>query len=160
VSGRRAGTVVVGLGNTYRRDDGVGPAVAAALEGLGLPNVVVASGIADPMDLVEAWSGAGLAIVIDAMVGDAATPSQPGGIRRCTLDDLRAGSDGLSSHAVDVGHSHELAAALGRAPDELVVFAIEVADTGHGTGLTPQVSRAVPEAARLVVREIGRQVTD
>ncbi len=160
MSERRAGTVLVGLGNTYRRDDGVGSAVAAALECLGLPDVVVASRIADPMGLVEAWSGAGLAIVIDAAVADAAAPPRPGRIRRCGLDDVRAGRGGLSSHAVDVGHSHELAAALGRAPDELVIFAIEVADTGHGTGLTPQVSRAVPEAVRLVVREIGGRATD
>jgi hypothetical protein len=33
----------------------------------------------------------------------------------------------------------------GGVPDELVLFTIEVADTGHGIGLTPQVARAVPK---------------
>ena len=87
------------------------------------------------MGLLEAWSGAALAIVIDAAV---AIPSVPGRVRRCTLADLRAGRDGLSSHSVDVARAHELAQALGRAPGELVVFTVEVADTGHGVGLTPQ----------------------
>ncbi len=149
---RLKATVVVGLGNAYRRDDGVGPAVAAALDGLGMPNVVVHDGISDPMSLVEAWSGAALAIVIDAAV---ATPPAPGRIHRCALDDLGPARDGLSSHSIDVARAHELGRALGRAPDAVVVFTVEVADTGHGTGLTPQVARAVPEAVRLVRNEIS-----
>lgn len=147
----RTDVVVIGLGNPYRRDDGVGPAVASALGGLALPNVAVVTGIADPMGLVEAWSGAGLAIVIDAA---AANPRTPGRVHRCTLADLRAGRDGLSSHGVDVGRAHELAEALGRAPGEVVVLAVAVADTGHGVGLTPDVARAVPEAVRLALKEI------
>ncbi len=156
MSARRKGTVVIGLGNAYRRDDGVGPAVAAALADLALPNVVVATGIADPMALVEAWSDARLAIVIDAAD---ATSFAPGRVRRCTLDDLRAGRGELSSHNVDVGRAYELAQALGRAPDALVVLAVEVADTGHGVGLTPRVSAALPEAVRLAAAEIRAQTS-
>ncbi len=144
---------MVGLGNPYRRDDGVGVAVASALHDMALPNVIVSTGISDPMGLVEAWSGAGLAIVIDAAV---AAPPAPGRVRRCTLAELRTGGAGLSSHGVDVAQAHELADALGRAPRKLVVLAVEVADTGHGTGLTPRVARAVPEVVRLVSAEIGR----
>ena len=151
----RTGTVVIGLGNPYRRDDGVGAAVATALDDLAMPNVVVTTGISDPLGLVDAWSGAALAIVIDAA---AATPSEPGRVRRCTLGDLQAGRDGLSSHHVDVGLAHELAQALGRAPGELVVLAIEVADMGHGVGLSPHVARAVPEAIHLAVEEIGTEI--
>ncbi|MEI7715140.1 MAG: hydrogenase maturation protease [Mycobacterium sp.] len=156
----RPGTVVIGLGNPYRRDDGVGGAVAAAIADMALPNVVVVTSIADPVGLVEAWSGAALAIVIDAAV---ATPAAPGRVRRCALADLGAdhrprrgaGREGLSSHSVDVAAAYELARALGRAPDELVLLAIEAADTGHGVGLTPRVSRAVPEAVRLALAAIA-----
>lgn len=123
--------VVVGLGNDHRRDDGVGPAVAAALDSLDLPGVVVVTGIADPLSLLEAWTGAGLAIVIDAAV---ASPPRPGRVRRCTLADLTAENVGLSSHGVDVAHTHGLGAALGRLPDDLVVLAVEVADTGMAPG--------------------------
>lgn len=151
----RTGTVVIGLGNPYRRDDGVGAAVATALGDLAMPNVVVTTGISDPLGLVEAWSGAALAIVIDAA---SAIPPAPGRVRRCTLGDLQAGRDGLSSHHVDVRRAHELAQALGRAPDKLVVLAIEVADTGHGVGLSPHVRGAVPEAVRLAAGEIGAEI--
>lgn len=146
------GIVVIGLGNTYRRDDGVGVAVAAALDSLALPNVRVVTGIAEPMSLLEAWSPAALAMVIDAAV---ATPAVPGRVRRCAPGDFVAACEGLSSHRVDIRGTHALGQALGRVPDALVVFTVEVADTGHGIGLTPQVARAVPELVQLAVAEIN-----
>src|ERR1700757_3848764 len=145
--------VVVGLGNSYRKDDGVGAAAAAALDELALQHVRVVTGIAEPMSLLEAWSGARLAVVIDAAVG---TPPVPGRIRRCALTDVVAASNGLSSHSVDMGRTHALGQALGRVPNALVVFTIEVADTGHGTGLTPQVEGAVPDVVGMAVAEINR----
>ncbi|MDD4867106.1 MAG: hydrogenase maturation protease [Mycobacterium sp.] len=155
-SGTVGGTVVVGLGNRYRRDDGVGPAAAAGLDDLALPHVRVVTGIAEPMGLLEAWTGAGLAVMLDAAV---AAPSVPGRIRRCTLQDLEdPGGTGaaLSSHRVGIGRAHALARALGRAPDALVVFTVDVSDTGHGIGLTPPVAAAVPTVLEMVVAEINR----
>jgi hydrogenase maturation protease len=146
------GVVVVGLGNGYRRDDGVGVAAATALDDLGMPGVRVRTGIAEPMSLLEVWTGAELAVVIDAAI---VTPPTPGRIRRCDLSDVPPQPNGLSSHSVDVGRAHALGQALGRVPDALVVFTIEVADTGHGTGLTPQVARAVPKLVGMVAAEIN-----
>ncbi|SPM28401.1 hydrogenase maturation protease [Mycobacterium terramassiliense] len=147
------GAVVIGLGNRYRRDDGVGIVVADELHSRGLKGVRVVTGIVEPMGLLEAWSGAGLAVVIDGAV---ATPPAPGRVRRCGLSDLAAG-DGLSSHGVDLASAHALGEALGRVPGELVLLTVEVADTGHGTGLTPPVERAVPQVVGMVVAEIDRR---
>ena len=76
------GVVVVGLGNRYRRDDAVGVVAADALNELALPDVRVITDIVEPVSLLEAWSAAGLAVVIDAAV---VTPSTPGRVRRCVL---------------------------------------------------------------------------
>lgn len=146
--------VVVGLGNSYRNDDGVGVAAAAALDDLALPRVRVVTGVVEPMSLLEAWSGARLAVVIDATK---VIPSSPGCISRCALSDVVTASHGLSSHSVDIGRTHGLVRALGRVPDELVVFTIEVADTGHGVGLSPPVARAVPQVVGMAVDEINRR---
>ena len=154
MTGDGKGIVVVGLGNSHRTDDGVGVAAAAALDELALPHVRVVTGIAEPLSLLEAWSGAGLAVVIDAA---AATPSVPGRIRRCTLADVDGAPDGLSSHGVDLPGAHALGQVLGRAPDALVIFTIDVADIGHGLGLTPRVARAVPKVVDMVVAEINRK---
>ncbi len=145
--------VVVGLGNRYRRDDGVGVAVADELNGLALPGVRVVTGIVEPMSLLEAWSGAGLAVLIDAAA--ATTTPAPGRVRRCGLGDV-ATCDGLSSHGVDLVRTHALGEALGRVPGELVLLTVEVADTGHGTGLTPRVERAVPDVVGMASAEIDR----
>ena len=151
--GFTGGVVVVGLGNSYRRDDAVGVVAAVALDELALPGVRVVTDIVEPVSLLEAWSGAGLAVVIDAAV---MTPSTPGRVRRCVLSDVVAGPEGLSSHGVDITRTHALGQALGRGPDALVVFTIEVADTGHGIGLTAQVAGAVPEVVCMAVDEIKR----
>jgi hydrogenase maturation protease len=145
--------VVVGLGNRYRKDDGVGIVAAAALSELALANLRVVTDVAEPASVLEAWSGARLAVIIDGAV---ATPSMPGRIRRCMLGDVITMTDGLSSHSIDVGRTYALGQALGRVPDALVLFTIEVADTGHGTGLTAQVAAAVPEVVGMAVTEINR----
>jgi hydrogenase maturation protease len=145
--------VVIGLGNSYRKDDGVGVAAAAALDLLALPHVRVVTGIVEPTGLLEAWSGAGLAVVIDGAVG---TPSAPGRIHRCGLSDVVTPAEGLSSHSVDIVPTHALGQVLGRVPDDLVLFTVEVADTGHGIGLSPQVASAVPEVVRMAAAEISR----
>jgi hydrogenase maturation protease len=147
-----SGIVVVGLGNSYRRDDGVGVA-AAALDDLKLPNVRVVAGVVEPLSLLDAWSGAELAVVVDAAI---TTSSTPGRVRRCTLGDVVTAAEGLSSHSVDIGRTHALGQALGRVPGALVLYTVEVADMGHGIGLTPQVAAAVPEVVGMAVVEIKR----
>jgi hydrogenase maturation protease len=152
-AGLTGGVVVIGLGNSYRGDDGVGVAAACALEELALPGVRVVTEIVEPMSLLEAWSGAGLAVMIDAAVG---TPPTPGRVRRCGLSDVVAVREGLSSHGVDIARTHALGQVLGRVPEALVLFTIEVADTGQGIGLSPQVAAAVPDVVGMAVAEINR----
>ena len=65
--------LVIGVGNAWRRDDGAGPAVAAALGGPCTD---------DPSRLLDLWAGAEHAIVVDA----AASGAPPGTIRRFDAD--------------------------------------------------------------------------
>ncbi|OBF09758.1 peptidase M52 [Mycobacterium sp. ACS4054] len=153
MTGDAGRVVVVGLGNPYRRDDGVGVAVATALRDLVWPNVVVKTDVAEPTALLEAWTGAGLAVIVDAAI---ATPANPGRIHRYQLDEVPDQPEGLSSHSVDIGDTHALARVLGRVPGAVVVFAVEAADTGAGDGLTPTVARAVPLVIDMVAAEINR----
>ncbi|TGD86323.1 hydrogenase maturation protease [Mycolicibacterium sp. CH28] len=142
--------VVVGIGNDHRRDDGVGPAVAAALAVGQLPGVRVLTCAAEPTAILDAWDGSALAVIIDAVVGPDAVP---GRVRRCTAEDL-AVAGGISSHDLSLAQTYELGQALGRAPQRLVVVAIDAADLGHGTGLSPAVAAAVSHAVEVVRAEI------
>lgn len=144
---------MIGLGNRFRRDDAVGITAAAALGELALPGVEVATDIVDPLTLLDVWSGARLAVIIDAAV---ASPSTAGRIRCCNLDELISTTQRLSSHSIDIGRTYALGQALGRVPQALCIYAVDVADTGHGLGLTPQVEQAVPDVVALASAEIIR----
>lgn len=144
--------VVIGVGNIFRRDDGIGPAVAEAVEATALPGVAVLRCATETTAFLDAWDGADLAVVVDAAAG-----GTPGRVRLCTADDL-AGATPVSSHGLSLTQSYELARVLDRAPSRLVIVTIDVADTGYGPGLSPAVAAALPEAVRIIQRVVGEQV--
>ncbi|MEU9126892.1 hydrogenase maturation protease [Kitasatospora sp. NPDC048540] len=151
---------VIGVGNEYRRDDGVGWAVVTRLaERLrnapspGRAALVVCDG--DPARLISHWEGADLAIVVDAAH---AHPGRPGRVHRLELAGGRlAVADGAtSSHGLGLGDAVELARELDRLPALLVVYAVEGADCSPGTGLSAPVGAAVDSLAD----EIAGQIAD
>jgi hydrogenase maturation protease len=149
--------VVIGVGNEFRRDDGAGPAVVARLRDLDLGvRLVVTDG--EPARLVEAWTGAALAVVVDAVrVQSPATgPPRPGRVHRFVVDRPGAGTGGpASSHGLGLDDAVGLAVALDRMPGRLIVHAIEAADLSQGPGLSPPVAAAVAAVARAVLADLG-----
>ena len=144
--------LVIGIGNDFRRDDGVGLTVAQRIAERNLPGVRVVTGISEPAALLDAWSGVARVVVVDAVTGG---NSDPGRIRRWTEPDLET-SAVVSSHALGLAQTCALGQALERMPDELVVFTVDVADTNHGIGFTPAVAAAVPKLVELIVAELSR----
>lgn len=151
--------VVIGVGNEYRRDDGIGPAVATEIGGRDLPGVraVVADG--EPSALLEAWSGAELAIVIDAVMCEPSTPGRIWPSAVSTVDGRLEGRQGggraASSHALGIPDALLLGQALGRVPRRLVVLAVEAADLDLGTGLSEPVAEAFPEVVAATLDYLG-----
>lgn len=148
----RAPAAVIGIGNPYRRDDGVGPAVVAEVERLHLPGVRIVFSDGEPAGLIDAWSEAALAIVVDAVRCE---PSTPGRIHRSTVDNVPAVGQ-TSSHGMGIPEAVLLARALERMPGRLVVFAVEADDLDFGVGLSSAVTRAVPDVVHAIVDELGR----
>ncbi len=143
--------LVIGIGNDFRRDDGVGLAVAQVIGQLALPDTRTMTAIGEPGELLDAWAGVRRAVVIDATAGDEVIP---GRVRRWTPDKFSA-STCASSHSFGLPQAYALGAALGRLPGSLVVFTVDVADTGVGHGLSAEVAAAVPRAAEAVLAELG-----
>jgi len=173
--------VIVGVGNAWRRDDGAGPAVATAVRGhLGRSRRSGPDG--GPVDghghrievidldgetarLIDAWDGAELAVVVDAV----RTGRTPGELHRLDAASDEAGGlrwtsgcagatrsvadiadPSSSSHGLGVAQAVELARVLGRLPRRLVLVGVEGVDFGPGDALTAAVADAVEPAARLV----------
>jgi hydrogenase maturation protease len=144
--------VVIGVGNEFRRDDGVGPAVVGKLRDRVPPGVQLVITDGEPTRLVEAWTGAALAIVVDAV---RAEPPRPGTVHRFVVD--RPGpatARSASSHGLGLDDAVSLALALDRMPGRLIVHAIEAADLTQGTGLTPPVAAAIDTVISAILDDI------
>ncbi|MFF4360031.1 hydrogenase maturation protease [Streptomyces sp. NPDC001604] len=155
----RTRIAVIGVGNEFRRDDGVGWAVLARLRERAAqrplpPGTVLATCDGEPGRLIGLWEGADLAVVVDAAH---AHPGMPGRVHRLELaGGLLAQPPTTSSHGLGLGEAVELARALGVLPAHLVVYAVEGAESALGTGLSPAVEEAVEPLVRAVESELDR----
>ena len=154
----RRAPIVIGLGNTYAHDDGIGHAVATALSTEAPAGVGVVELDGEPARVIEAWDGSPLAIVVDAACSGLA----PGTVMRLEGLDLEGRGVGASasgprssSHALGVVEAVELGRVLGRLPARLVVFAVEGAEFGPGPGLSATVAASVPEVVSAVLGELS-----
>lgn len=144
-----SGVVVIGIGNAWRRDDGAGPVVVRAATSRLPAGTRVVELDGEPARVVEAWDGADLAVVVDAV----RTGAPPGTVHRLDpeRDDVPIPAGAGSSHALGASDAYHLGRALGRLPVCVVIVGVEVAEVGTGDGLTPEVAAAVPAAVAAVV---------
>ncbi len=144
--------VVIGIGNEFRRDDGAGPAVLARLQGRVPGGIELLVSDGEPAGLIEAWAGAPVAVIVDAV---RAEPTVPGRLHRLVLH--RAGAAGVrpvSSHGLGLDSAIGLARALDRMPGTLILHAVEAADLGQGPGLTAAVAAAIDTLADAVLADL------
>ena len=150
----RAGrTVVIGVGNPYRRDDGVGPAVIGRLRDRTPTGVRLDESDGEPSQLLELWADADFAIVVDAV---RTIDGRPGRIHRRQVG--RPVGAAASSHRIDLGDAVALAAAVDRLPGTLLLYGVEVVDTSYGSGLTPAVETAADEVAAAIAARLNDAV--
>lgn len=145
-------TLVIGIGNEFRGDDGVGLIVARGLRDLALPNVTVVEQSGEGTALLEAWGGAGRVIVVDAV----SSGSEPGTIHRLGVSDqpLPAHFSGGSTHAFGLAEAVELARQLDRLPTSLTIYGIEGKSYDLATGLSPEVRQAAEKLIEQIAQEV------
>ena len=138
--------LVIGIGNEFRQDDGVGVAVARAIRAAALPGVEVCERSGEGTALVAMWSDRPLVYVIDAISAGAPI----GTIHRFEIPARDPGGTQLptnsfrgTSHQIGLGEAIELGRVLGQLPARLVVYGIEGGAFGEGVGLSRGVEQAV-----------------
>ena len=138
---RLSDTLVIGLGNSFRGDDGAGPAVARALLDAVPARVRAYEG--EPVGLIEEWTGADAVIVVDAV----SSGSPPGTVHRLDplAEPIPAALSQGSTHAFGLAETIELARTLGRLPPRLAVYGIEGERFTAGQELSPPVRAAVEQ---------------
>lgn len=151
-SSTRAPILVLGIGNTLLRDEGVGVHAVRALAGLPGPDgVELLDGGTAGADLLDAISDRDQLIVVDAL--DAPVP--PGTILKLRPEDLRADpSGGLSLHEFGIAETLMMARHLGCGPHHVTIIAIKPQDTQCGLELSPQMQQWMPRLVATILREI------
>lgn len=144
--------VLIGLGNDLRGDDAAGLLVARAAREASRGGVDVVEAGGEPIDLLDAWEDAEAAVVIDAVVSGATA----GAIQRidATAGPLPAPFAAPSTHALGLAEAVELARALGRLPDRLIVFGIEGTDFATGGEPSAAIRSAVASLAAAALAEL------
>jgi hydrogenase maturation protease len=133
--------VVIGVGNEFRHDDGIGPALATEVRPRNLPGIRVLTTDGEPIGLLDAWADVTLAVVVDAVLCE---PAMPGWVHRTTVDELPPLTGAAGTHGFGIPETVELVRVLDRMPQQLIVYAVEASDVSLGLGLSAPVARALP----------------
>jgi hydrogenase maturation protease len=154
-------SIIVGLGNPYLGDDGIGIVVAEQLANHPLVNpredVTITEASVGGLRLMETLVGYDRAILIDALV---VPDPLPGQIHRWDLGDLTAicpTQHSASAHDTSL----PTAIAAGRKigldlPDQIAIFAIEVhCRDEFSAELSYPIQSVIPEVIERVLCELG-----
>lgn len=152
--------LVIGVGNSYRSDDGAGLLAMRMLKEQPLPGGVrCLESDGDGAWLLDIWGQAERTILVDA-VSSGAPPGTLHLLDPCSTQITSAELAFCSSHAFGVWEAIQLARALNRLPSALFIYGIEGANFSAGTTLSPTVERGVHEAVELIRRDIQIHVIE
>lgn len=145
--------LVIGVGNPMRRDDGAGPAVVRSLLNKLPKDVAVIEHHGDGLKLLQIWQDIDKVVLVDAAFSGAL----PGTI--FCFDgietELPARIFSHSSHLIGVVEAVEMARALGRLPEKLIVYGIEGATFDYGDDLSDAVADAVKDVASKILSDVA-----
>lgn len=147
----------IGIGNRFRHDDGVGPALADRLRAEAIEHLDITEACDDLIRLVDLWVGYDLVVLADAVFAG----QEPGTLyRRDVLaSPLPRHWFALSSHQLGVAEAVEIGRSMQRLPPRLLFVGIEGRDFSHGEGLSPEVARCVPAAVEVIESELTSRST-
>jgi hydrogenase maturation protease len=150
---RKTNTVlVIGIGNEYRSDDGLGICVARELRRRFPRDIGIAELSGEGTSLMTAWAGAAHVFIIDAI-----SSGEPAG----QVHRLNAMTEAIprrffnsSSHTFGVAEAIDLAKQLDQLPESLVLYGIEADSFESGMGLSESVVRSLPDLLHLIEHDI------
>jgi hydrogenase maturation protease len=145
--------ILIGVGNRDRGDDAAGPMVCDRVQarlGAGAIRTFVCEG--SILDLALHWEHDDHVIIVDAMQPGA----EPG--RIVTVDatvEALPTPGAVSTHEIDVTVAIELARAIGRMPERLLLIGIEAAQSDWASLPSASVDAAIDVVVGTIVGKVG-----
>ena len=146
-------TLILGLGNALRGDDGIGPAVIEWLDQQTLPAEVEAvDGGTAGLGVVSTLMGRERAIIVDA----ANVERAPGEWVRFTPDvaQLKDNATTLSLHSAGLAEALALGAALNVLPPTIIIYGVQPQSLDWSPQLSVEVQAAVTAVGQAILREL------
>ena len=149
-------TMVLGIGNSIRCDDGVGPYTASLLKAMSLPidaHIDTASTIG--LNLLDLLEDCERAFVIDSMTD---SKHKNGTVLRFTAAELDSiNKDEYSHHNLGLTQTLSFGRQNGlKMPRDIVIYAICAENVNNfGEGLSLEVEKGARQAARQILEEIS-----
>ncbi|WEL21021.1 hydrogenase maturation protease [Halorhabdus sp. BNX81] len=139
-----ADRAIVALGNPYRRDDGIGPALVDRLREEGLSSVDCLDLGDAGFELVHVVADYDAVVIVDAVDfgGD------PGEIVVFDPADPETATGRRGTHGTDPFELLEVASRVADTNPSIRVVGIQPAETGYGDGLSQPVSDSLPAGCR------------
>lgn len=149
--------LIIGIGNRYRGDDGLGCLIVDELKKRIFNSAEIIEHNGDPASLIDLWDGRSQVILIDAVSSGADLGTiYYFDLRQQTLPDTFRN---YSTHAFGVVEAVELARVLGKLPKHIIFFGIEgesfKLDTQQSSGLEPAISALQDSISKIISHEIG-----
>jgi len=150
--------VVIGIGNEYRSDDGVGIAVARRLRERFFAKITVLEESGEGAALMNSWTGATWVMLVDAVHSGAS----PGTIHRLDAHAEQVPADffNYSTHAFGLAEAIGLARSLNELPPHLIVYGIEGENFSAGKGLSVAVEQAVETVVERAAGELREAMSN
>ncbi len=129
--------LLIGVGNEFRSDDGIGLAIARIFKEKKIPTLIVKEESGEGIALMEAWQGFDNVILVDAVSSGA----EPGKIYKIDANKEKVPTRFFhySTHAFSVAEAVELARAVNKLPKKLIIYGIEGKNFSAGTDISKTV---------------------
>ena len=142
---------IVGIGNTLRGDDGIGPDIIQRLkkQTLPVPHTLADVG-SDAFSLLEYLIGKEPLLIIDC----ARMGAEPGTVRKFKLNEstLQTMDEAVSLHGMSFAEMYRMAQSLGSV-SECTLIAVEPQQIDFGKTLSPVVEKQIPLILNMIVEE-------
>lgn len=145
---------VIGIGNEFRQDDGVGIYIARNLRKREMPDVAIMEHQTGGTDIISEWEGYQTVILVDAV----SSGDNAGKTYRFVIpgDQLPKSVFCASTHTFNIADCIELARALNQLPEKLIIYGIE----GKNFQMQEGLSKEVLIASQKVIDDISEEITD
>ncbi len=144
--------LLIGIGNEYRNDDGVGLLIAREICKKNLTSVTVKEVSGEGAELIEAWQGFNNVIIVDAVSSGA----KLGMIFKIDAinEIVQTKFFHYSSHAFSVAEAIKLAKEMKMLPPRLLLYGIEGSNFKAGL----EISHTVQESAKQIIEQILNEI--